>query len=433
MLAQHPEGLDTTGGGRGGVTGDRGERAFEGFAFIATVGQRLPGEMGISDDLGAEAGDQVGGRELGVIGYGWRDEALRLDAPDATRLLIAIGVIAGDFVVADDLVIPVDDVEAAIGPHRHRDRAEERVLAGDEILETLEAVAGARAVLADRVDLRGDRVGDIHHAVEALRPDADVGEREAAEARSAHLEIRSLHGERRLVGFREAIRAAGVERVFMERHHRVAVVIGLLDEALTLAGEHEAPDIAGADARRFEEAAVRTETGHAGIREVGDVALGGRDLARIERALREPEPAPRGAGELVREEVRILDAEAGQQDLALVGLTVAVGVAKEDDIMAVLDDRAVLVRQDAFGNREAIGESARLADARLEGLIKEDDLVAGLGLIKRLGGGGVLVGVDRIFQRGAGPCPALLVEDQHDEFAEVGGFLGEELDLEAFG
>ena len=33
------------------------------------------------------------------------------------------------------------------------------------------------AMLADRVNLRSDRVGDIHHAVVALRPDADVGER----------------------------------------------------------------------------------------------------------------------------------------------------------------------------------------------------------------------------------------------------------------
>ena len=101
--------------------------------------------------------------------------------------------------------------------------------------------------------------------------------------------------------------------------------------------------------------------------------------------------------------------------------------------MAVLHDRAVLIRQDAFGDRQSIGEGARLADARLEGLIKEDDLVAGLGLIKRLGGGGVLVGVDRIFQRGAGPRPALLVEDQHDELTEVSGLLGEELDLETLG
>ena len=59
VLAQHPEGLDAAGGRRGGVTGNRGERAFEGFAFVATVGQRLPGEMGIASDLRTETGDQL--------------------------------------------------------------------------------------------------------------------------------------------------------------------------------------------------------------------------------------------------------------------------------------------------------------------------------------------------------------------------------------
>ena len=287
-------------------------------------------------------------------------------------------------------------------------------------------------MLADRVHLRGDRIGDIHHAVVALGPDADVGKRETAQAATAHLEIRRLHRERRLIGLREAIGAAWIESVFVERHHRVAVVVGFLDEALPFTGQREAPDIAGTDAGRLEEAAVRTEAGHARAREVGDVALARGDLTGIERALGEPEPTPRGAGELVREEVRVLHAETRQQDVTLVGLAVAVSVAKEHDIMAVLDDRAVLVRQDAFGDRQTVGKGARLADARLERLVKDDDLIAGLGLIKRLGGGGVLVGVDRVFQRGAGPRPALLVEDQHDELTEVGRLLGEELYLETF-
>ena len=61
MLAEHPEGLDATGGRGGGITGDRGKRAFEGFAFAASVGQRLPGEMGVTGDLRTEARDQIGG------------------------------------------------------------------------------------------------------------------------------------------------------------------------------------------------------------------------------------------------------------------------------------------------------------------------------------------------------------------------------------
>ena len=101
--------------------------------------------------------------------------------------------------------------------------------------------------------------------------------------------------------------------------------------------------------------------------------------------------------------------------------------------MAVLDNRAILVGQDAFRNRQPIGKGTRLTDARLEGLVEDDDLVAGLGLIECLRGGGVLVGVDRVLQRGARPRPSLLVEDQHDELTEVGGLLREELNLKTFG
>ena len=259
--------------------------------------------MGVADDLRTQARDQVGGGELGVIRHHLRKEALRLDAPDATRLLVAVRMITGDLVVADNLIIPVDDVEAAVRTHRHRDRTEERVVAADEVLELLEAIARALAMLADRVDLRGDRVGDIHHAVEALRPDADVGERESAQAAAAHLEIRSLHGERRLVRFREAIRAAGVERVFMEGHHWIAVVVSLLDEGFPFARQRQAPDIAGSDARGFEEATIRTEARHTGAREVDLLALRGDDRASVEGSLRKPEPTERRARELVREEM----------------------------------------------------------------------------------------------------------------------------------
>ena len=432
MLREDPEGLDATGRRSGGVFDDRGQGSGRSL-FGTSVRERLPGEVRVGGHLGAQAGDEFGGRKLGVVGHGRRDEALRLDAPDTAGLLVAVRVVASDLVVADDLVIPVDHVEAAVRPHRHRDRPEERIVAGDEIVEMLESVAGSFTMLADRVDLRGDRVRDVHHAVVALRPDTDVGERQPAEARAAHLEIRGLDGERRLIGLREAVRAAGIEAILMERHHRVAVVVGFLDERLAFAGQDEAPDIARTDARRLEEAAVRTEARHARAREIGDLSLGRGDLAGIESALREPEPAERRTGELMREEMRILHPEAREQHLAPVGLAVAVGVTEEGHVMAVLDDRAILVRQDAFGNRQALGEGARLAYAGLERLVEDDHLVAGLGLIERLGRRRVLVGIDRVFERGAGPSPALLVEDQHDELAEVGGLLGEELDLETRG
>ena len=98
--------------------------------------------------------------------------------------------------------------------------------------------------------------------------------------------------------------------------------------------------------------------------------------------------------------------------------------------MAVLDDRTVLIRQHAFGNGEAIGKDPRLLDAPGERAIEDDDLIAGLGFIKRFGGGGVLISIHRILQGGARPSPSLLVEDEHDELSNLRSFLSEELDFE---
>ena len=59
--------------------------------------------------------------------------------------------------------------------------------------------------------------------------------------------------------------------------------------------------------------------------------------------------------------MRILHAEAGEDDGAFVGFAVAVGVFEEGDVVAVLDVAAVFVRQHAERDGEAFGEDARLA------------------------------------------------------------------------
>jgi hypothetical protein len=63
------------------------------------------------------------------------------DAPDATAGLVAVGVGARDLVVRNDLVVPIDDVERAVGAEVDRDGAEPAVGAGEKIGELLVAVA----------------------------------------------------------------------------------------------------------------------------------------------------------------------------------------------------------------------------------------------------------------------------------------------------
>ena len=153
-----------------------------------------------------------------------------------------------------------------------------------------------------------------------------VAESQTAEAGPAHLELGCLDWEGGLIRLRQAVGATGIPSILMKRHHGIAIVVGLLDKRLALPRQYEAPNIARARAGRLEETAIGTETGHARRREVDDIALRRSDLTRIERTLRQPEPAARRSRELVREEVRILDAKAGQEDFALIRLSVTIRI-----------------------------------------------------------------------------------------------------------
>ena len=191
----------------------------------------------------------------------------------------------------------------------------------------------------DRVDAVGDRVGDEHH-VGPRRGEGTgfVREREAAQAGAAHRDA-GRAGKLGRVAFELAVGTAGVVGVFVEGHHGVAEVVRLLDERLAFAIEDEAPDVARAVAGDVETAAVGAELRHARLVELHGVLLvaGARDFAVVERALRHPDPAAGRAHELMREKMRILHAEAGQDDRAFVGFAVAVGVFEKGDVVAVLD------------------------------------------------------------------------------------------------
>ena len=300
LPAQHPKRLNPA-GRRGGFIRRHFAQGFGRRGLRSTVGQGLPRQMRVADDVTAEAGDEFRRGKFRVVGHRRWDEALGLNAPDTTRLLIAIGVVTGDFVVADNLVIPVDDIEAAIGAHRHRDGAKERVITGDEVGQLLQRVAGTIAVHPDGVHLRGDGVGDIHDVGIALGPNTMITEGETTQASPTHLELRSLNRERRLVGLRQAVSATRVPSILMKRHDRIAVVIGLLNKSLTLPVQHETPNITGTRTGGLEETTIRPEARHARRRKINGLTLRRRHFTGIESPLREPEPTTRRAGKLVRE------------------------------------------------------------------------------------------------------------------------------------
>ena len=60
--------------------------------------------------------------------------------------------------------------------------------------------------------------------------------------------------------------------------------------------------------------------------------------------------------------MRVVAAEAGDDDFSLVGLAVAVGVLEEEDVGRVGDPDAAVADGDAGGDVQAVGEDGDLVD-----------------------------------------------------------------------
>ncbi len=81
------------------------------------------------------------------------------------------------------------------------------------------------------------------------------------------------------------------------------------------------------------------------------------DVARVEDAVPAVEPAVRAPGQGVGELVGVVAAEAGDDDLAGIGLAVAVGVFQEEDVRASSPPRRPVAHRDAGGDVQPFGEN----------------------------------------------------------------------------
>ena len=307
------------------------------FGGDLAVGEGLRGDVGLRKRGGFQESFQGGIVELGEVRHLEPFLILVFDAPDAAAELVAIRMGARHFVMADDLVIPIHDIHASVRPKGEGDGAEPRIVAGEEVRDFVELpvgeiVVGRRLVASHHggVDAAGDRVRDEHEvAVGCGISPLGIGEGEAAEAGAAEALFHECGGKFRRVAFPLGVRAAGVVAVFVEGHDTVAEVVGFLDEGFAVAIHGESPDVAGAVRGDLELAAIRAEARHAGLVELDGLflrVLRAFHLAVVESALRHPDPAAGGAGELVGEKVGVLHAEALEDDLALIGYIVVVRV-----------------------------------------------------------------------------------------------------------
>ena len=194
--------------GRGGAVGGQ---FFElgGDGGRAAVGEFEPGEAGDEGVGGAELGDEGAVVEFGEVGR--RDARLVAvtDAPDAAAGFVPVGMRARDFVVRDNFVIPIHDVERAVGAEVHRDRAEPFVGGCEKIGKFFVAVAAGIGRGADGVNRVREGIGEeedfgggggISRSNTAKKIVVIFGEGEAAEASAAHLRWCERRGHERLVG-----------------------------------------------------------------------------------------------------------------------------------------------------------------------------------------------------------------------------------------
>ena len=367
-------------------------------------------------------------------------------APDAAAGLVAVRMRAGYLVMRDDLVVPIDDVEGAVGSERHRDRSEPAVVGGKEVGRLRVAVTRPVGRGGHELDRVGDRVGEVEDAGPGRggaggRAEKAVGvlrQREAAQAGAAHLGGRERRWHERLVGAEQVLGTGAHPDPGGVGNDRISLVVGLLEEGLPLAAGDESPDVVRPRGEVLERRAVGPETpelaldeGHLG-RAVGERrAVWAAHLRGVEESLRHEDPAARLAQELVGKQVRVLRAEAREHHFVAVGPTVAVGVAVKADVGAVLDQRSVAEGLHAERHHEAVREDPRRSRRRRVRFIEDEHPVTAAAGEERVGLRLVLVGVDRVFERGHRPEAHPGVPRETDELARARGFGGDELHFEA--
>ena len=301
-------------------------------------------------ETGPRAGAIFGQREVGeervdrCAGDDWRLHERTSgigDAIDASVDVVAHRVAGAVLHMADEGVMPVGDVERTIRRELHGDRPEIAVGRLQEVLTEGQAEAGA--ILAHGVLLgteEADGVVDQDVALDVIREMAAADELEAG------------GGTHHLGLGHEILRQGGelAEGDLQGRRREPADVrirsIG--EEVLAIGVEGHAPRIRDAQASgALKLTLLRGITEPAAVGAALD-AIRGLDVAMEEGAFAHVERAGRIGLESMDRVVGVMVVETAEDDVGLVGDTIAVGIAQEHEV-------AALREIDAFG-RELKGQ-----------------------------------------------------------------------------
>ena len=273
------------------------------------------------------------------------------DAPDSAVTVISARIVEVDLVVLDDLVVPVGDVESPVGPHLHVDGPELAMLRRHQ----------RRHLLAD--ELRAGFLDVV--TVDELR-------REAARDEVPLPVVREVPAADEC---RPAVPAIGDARQAERRHH--VLVAGRVERGIGKNQVHAVGPGGGAErsAPRIEGVPPGVGAGDRAIVDFEPEPIGpklpdaaappvpgterGLDVGLDVETLVEIEIAVRPPAERVERVMRILRAEAGEQDATLIRLAGPLRVLQMQQHVGLPDVDAAVSGGHAGRHRQLVGEHGR--------------------------------------------------------------------------
>jgi len=358
--------------------------------------------------------------ERGIVDFGGLNEGAAWigDAVDAAVFVVAERIAGGVLHVADEDVVPVAEVEGAVGCELVVDGAEVTVGGGEEVVAVSGLVAGFG--VEDLMLFEAEEADGVSEDDVALD---FVGEVAAGD------EFEPGSGADALVFFENG-RRFGAELSVVDfdgaGSHPVEVGVGSFEEeGLSEAVEGGAPGVGNGEAGSALEVVALRGVAEESAVGAADGAVGGFDVGMEKGAFAHVDGAGGIGAKGGDDVVGVVIVEAAEDDFADVYFVVVVGVLQEDEVVALGDVNSVVGDFESGGEVEIFGEDNFLVCfAIVVGVFVNEELVVWLGIAgSPMGVGG----------HGGDPEAALVVEGDLDRVGEVGEFFfgGEEFDFVA--
>ena len=330
---------------------------------VVAVGEDHAQPLAFLEGSGLESIQQVPGRQLIILRLFHGLLPLGRDAPDPAVLLVPVGMAQGSLVVPDDGIIPIGNVEGAVGAGLDIDGAEALVVRAPERIEQLALVSGPVGSDLQAIDEMGEVSRDHDVALQVVREGGGIDD-----LADHALDPGAADIERLMAVF-------GVDHDRQEFAHRVAVALG---EGFAPVSVRKTPGVLAA-------ASPEGVQLHAPGPEAPDPVLihahdapGRFHPGEIVQTLAEEKFSAGGPGEGIDVLVGVTGSEAGEENLTGIRPVVPVFIPQEEEILALSEIDSTVADRKSGGHVQAVCEDQRFVHAAIPVVVLQDEeLVAG--------------------------------------------------------